>query len=273
MRTSTFARAVAAVAAFSQITSVAATKLTPNVVIPLYIYPSASAWNTYFSAISARPDITFSVIVNPNNGPGAGSAPDSNYIANIATLNSFHNVRTLGYVHVSEATRSISAVQADIATFGKWASYTSKNIQMDGIFFDEAPSAYTKATANYMSTVASKTRSALKNSKVAAPYVMFNPGTTPASAFYGIADSIVVFENAWSQYTSTSLNAIPAAYRTKSTFIIHNFSGSTTAQSNFVTALRQAGYTGSFVTNQASYQTIPSSWAPYTQSVSKAYSS
>lgn len=273
MKLSTFVRAVVAATAVGQVTPVAASKIAANVVIPLYVYPSAGAWNRYISTISAYPGITYSVIINPNNGPGSGSKPDSNYIAGIAKLNSFKNVRTLGYVYTSEATRSISNVQTDIATYARWASYTGADIHMDGIFFDEAPSAYTKATANFMNTAASRARSVLKNSKVATPYVIFNPGTTPASAFYGLADNIVVFEDAWSQYKSTRLNTIPSAYRTKSTVIIHHFSGSTADESKFVTALRQAGYSGSFVTRQSGYEAVSSSWTAFTQYVAKAYSS
>ena len=59
----------------------------PTVAIPLYIYPSPQAWEPLHNAIVDNPSVTFQIIINPNNGPGS-AAPDANYIAEVARLNS-----------------------------------------------------------------------------------------------------------------------------------------------------------------------------------------
>ncbi|KAI9742758.1 MAG: hypothetical protein M1818_003487 [Claussenomyces sp. TS43310] len=247
----------------------AISKLTPNVVIPLYIYPSTGAWSTYTNAISANPNVTFSVVINPANGPGTGTKPDSNWIAGVAQMNAFPNVKTLGYVHTSTATRPLTDVESDISTYAVWASYKNSDIHMDGIFFDEAPSTWSATSGTYMTTVAQSARSTLASGST----VVFNPGVVADARFYNIADNIIFFENSLSAYSPARLNDVSAANRAKSTMVIHDFNGSGTDEWNIVDALKQAGYTGSFITTASDYNVIPSNWAGYSTYVSQAYGS
>lgn len=209
--------------------------------------------------------------MNPNSGPGSVSmtqqVPDSNWIAAIATLNSYPNVRTIGYVHTTEATRAIADVEADISVYANWATYTGADIAVDGIFFDEAPSTYTTANFNYMSTAASSARTAFAGQSVTSlsneGFLVFNPGTVTDSRYFALADSIVVFEDYYSAFSAASLAAVPAKYTSKSSFLIHDFTASTATQQSVLQQIQAAGMQGVFITTSSSYSAISSLWPQF----------
>ena len=67
---------------------------THNFIIPLYLYPAfwttPGTWDWVTSAIKSNPGVTFTIIINPTDGPGvdsAGAAP-SDYVTGIAALRS-----------------------------------------------------------------------------------------------------------------------------------------------------------------------------------------
>ena len=95
--------------------------------------------------------LNYTVIVNPSSGPGNGSLPDAGYVAAIAKLNSFPNVRSIGYVPTGYATRNISLVLADIETYSGWASQAG--LAVHGIFFDEIPHQYSNDVSTYLDTI------------------------------------------------------------------------------------------------------------------------
>jgi Spherulation-specific family 4 len=94
------------------------------------------------------------VILNPDSGPGASPYTVDEYMLQILKINNFTNVETVGYVHTSFATRNISDVLEDVAIYSGWNTNanatTGSKLAVHGIFFDEAPSEYTEATAQYM---------------------------------------------------------------------------------------------------------------------------
>jgi Spherulation-specific family 4 len=114
--------------------------------------------------VAAHPNLNFTVIINPDSGPGNPSAPNNDFYGQIVKLNSYSNVKTIGYVHTSYATRDINAVLADVSTYAGWAA-NSSSIAVNGIFFDEGPDQYTVATAEYVSTI----NQAVKNSTAFSP--------------------------------------------------------------------------------------------------------
>lgn len=150
--------------------------LKATVLVPLYIYPtsnttydplhkayvfqllSPNSQLTTPDSIQEHPNLNFTVIINPNSGPGDSALPDDSYTPEIAKLNSFPNVRTVGYVRTGYGTRNISDVLADVATYSGWAS--GVNISMHGIFFDEAPYDYNEGNATFLTTI----NQAVKNS-------------------------------------------------------------------------------------------------------------
>lgn len=85
--------------------------------------------------ITAHTTMHFTVIVNPDSGPGASATPDSNYQACIPMLrpSANPNVKLVGYVSTNYANRALADVEADTNTYNNWpAPYN-----LDGIFFDE----------------------------------------------------------------------------------------------------------------------------------------
>lgn len=147
-----------------------------SVIVPLYVYPSAGAWDpfhdvydtvplllslliipglTTYTAFRASsfPRIHFTVVLNVHNGPGEGALPNAEYTAAIEALNSLSNVRTIGYVATTWCTRDLSSVLDDIAAFSFWGEYDS-SLALSGVFVDETPTQYSTDYAVYLDSIA-----------------------------------------------------------------------------------------------------------------------
>jgi hypothetical protein len=90
------------------------------------------------SRIQLHPSVDFIIVINPASGPGPGRLPDSSYVREIVRLNSYANVRTLGYVPMSYGRRPIQGPYNDIATYINWGNQDPR-LSMQGIFLDESP--------------------------------------------------------------------------------------------------------------------------------------
>ncbi|OGE54242.1 hypothetical protein PENARI_c006G11731 [Penicillium arizonense] len=170
-----------------------------KVFVPLYVYPAPGAWTPLENVISAHPDVNFTVVINPGNGPGPDSLPDANYTREIPVLSSYANVRLLGYVYTSYAKRNVSAIRNDIQTYADWQTNSSNpNLAVQGIFFDETPQQYDAQTLTYLQGLTDfvKDLEGLGPDK----FVVHNPGAVPDSRYLATADSTVVFEAAYSTF-------------------------------------------------------------------------
>lgn len=126
---------------------------TSNILLPLYIYPNGNAtWNPLFQVVEARPQLKFTVIINPQSGPGPSQYPADQYAAQLQRLNSYANVDTVGYVRTGYATRNISDVVSEIDRYAGWAS-KSNGLAIHGIFFDESPHEYSAPAVEFMRNV------------------------------------------------------------------------------------------------------------------------
>lgn len=77
--------------------------------------------------------------------------PDANYTREVPALASYANVRLLGYVHTTYATRNISLARRDIETYAAWPKASSNpNMTVRGIFFDETPQEYSAQSLAYL---------------------------------------------------------------------------------------------------------------------------
>lgn len=56
------------------------------VLLPLYVYPSTGAWDPIIDSVANHTSVRFKIIINPNNGPGSTSYPDSNYISSVSPI-------------------------------------------------------------------------------------------------------------------------------------------------------------------------------------------
>jgi hypothetical protein len=172
-----------------------------GIIVPLYAYPGTDAWNTVYDSIAAHPSIPFYLIVNPDTGPGTTEYPREAYITAIAKLNSYSNAQVLGYTYTNHGSRAISEVEADIAIYAKWSSYTGKDISLAGIFFDLTPNGEDQSQLAYFQKLSSTAR----NSDLAT--VVFNPGVkilADVAKWFAAADFIVEFENTYSNWVASA---------------------------------------------------------------------
>jgi hypothetical protein len=102
-----------------------------------------------FHRLNATSGVNYTIIVNPESGPGNDSLPNDDYLPAIQRLNAFPNARTVGYVRTNYTDRPLADVLQDISTYSGWAN-GSQGIQMHGIFFDEAVHEYSAEAAEYM---------------------------------------------------------------------------------------------------------------------------
>ncbi|GLA19209.1 hypothetical protein AnigIFM62618_006878 [Aspergillus niger] len=193
-----------------------------NVLFPLYIYPTNdSTWDPLYESVTAHPDLNFTVIINPSSGPGSSAYPSEEYTSSVERLSTYSNVRKVGYVRTAYATRNITDVLDDVATYAGWAN-RSLTLAMDGIFFDEAPYDYSATKVEYMQTIseAVKSSSGLGRDRM----VIHNPGTIPDNRYENNAtDVTVVFESSYQDFHSEkhSLNAM-ASNRTAYAYMLHS---------------------------------------------------
>lgn len=101
--------------------------------------------------LNATSNLNYTIIVNPDSGPGNDSLPNDDYLPAIQKLNAYPNTRTVGYVRTDYGNRNLSDVLQDISTYSGWAN-SRQGIQMHGIFFDEAAHDYTSEVAEYYRT-------------------------------------------------------------------------------------------------------------------------
>ena len=94
-------------------------------------------------SIAKHPDVSFTVVVNPFNGPGLDDLPDANYLREIPKLACHPNVKVMGYVHTSWAKRDIGLVCGDVSRYAQWPERSGNpDLRVEGVFVDETPNIY-----------------------------------------------------------------------------------------------------------------------------------
>jgi hypothetical protein len=251
------------------------------VLVPLYIYPSPpTLWNPLFEAARSYPNTTFRAIINPDSGPGSGSCPDSDFITALTELNSIPNIQTLAYVHTADSysiadcdgicvcTQLASAVEANISTYRNWpsshctagTSSSSKDIHIDGIFFDESPQTATSDHLSFMQQVSTFARQTLTRGST----TLFNVGALPDSEFWGLADYINVFEGTEIDLRNVNLTAGVVGFASQATVIVQSYRSNETQLSKNVRDIlgvnNGAGFAGLFVSDWGLYDAFSSLW-------------
>ncbi|MCJ1466774.1 hypothetical protein MMC07_005394 [Pseudocyphellaria aurata] len=205
------------------------------ILFPLYLYPLLPTyWTPLFNAANTYPDLSFLVVVNIDNGPGASACPNSDYTPAIHNLSLYPNIVALGYVHTASsyncgasgtdicpATRPQADLRAEIDTYQKWSLATtaggcgSPTIRVNGIFFDEAPTV--AANLTYMENITTYARNSLTNGNT----IVYNPGSPVDQGYYQFADYINVFENTAAIYHGTNIPPLANGHANQSTLLIH----------------------------------------------------
>ncbi|PQE27291.1 Spherulation-specific family 4 protein [Rutstroemia sp. NJR-2017a WRK4] len=185
------------------------------VFLPLYLYPyNTTSWSTLTNSVAKNPNLSFNVVVAPNL---AAAVPDANYISALSDLNTYSNVRTLGYLYTSYGARNVTEIEAEISVYAGWAQSTPK-IAVDGVFFDETPS--NPAYLSYLTAISNYARSTLPNGS---RYVFLNPGVPVDASVYALADAVNIFEESWANFNQTALRSVDANLLAKSSYAIHDF--------------------------------------------------
>ncbi|KAK4191037.1 putative cell surface spherulin 4-like protein [Podospora australis] len=239
------------------------------ILVPLYIYPSPNAWTPLLSAARQHPTLEFLVVVNPANGPGSGSAPDSNYTEVLQELRSLPNIKLVGYVYCNWGKRPETELKADIRGYQAWAGPEGCDIHIEGIFIDEAPAG--PEHIQYMANAAQYVRKTLSSpsTKRTAAIVIYNPGIFVDQAYYDSADFIIPFENEAAQWTceyvQENLALLPARLRARSIAVAHTSNGLDQHTHIVEDAVGKHGFAGHFVTGVPGYTEWCCHWDEYVQ--------
>ncbi|PBP24440.1 cell surface spherulin 4-like protein [Diplocarpon rosae] len=162
--------------------------LTSSILLPLYIYPLPKAWDRLFIVIEKYPTLEFTIIINPNSGPGDEALPDEDYRREITRLNRYPNVTLVGYVRVDWCQRDLEKACDEIETYAGWSRHGSGELALQGIFFDETPNLYTAERKLFMDAADCKVKSA---AGIMGSRLFANPGP----------DLTTIFETTYQYYT------------------------------------------------------------------------
>lgn len=240
------------------------------VALPLYLWPSKTAWAPYDQTFGANPHVKFNVIVNPNDGPGP-KVLDPAYVQGVQMLNSHSNIRSYGYVHTQHATRDIGEVIADIDQYSYWHGNYSINI--GGIFIDEAPDGTDPLTGKstmthdlqYMNQLYTHIKARMPQGHA---QVWTNPGTPVDARFYQYADTLTAYETYYSGWADAQSD-IPNAYKSKTSIMLLNTDPSMAA--TLAANLKTLGYHNALVLAPGDdYQTFSNTWAQFAADVNKS---
>ncbi|KAF1842817.1 uncharacterized protein K460DRAFT_340287 [Cucurbitaria berberidis CBS 394.84] len=179
-----------------------------SILLPLYIYPNAGAWDPLYAAAKAHRNVDFTVIINPCSGPCLDSLPDQVYLDEIPKLRAYPNIRALGYVATHYTEKDIESVLAEIDIYAKWPKVTNNTkMRVDGIFLDETPSTYSAEEYSYLK----RAGQAVKNgTSFKDRFVAHNPGLISSrilnskaiyqESYLNLTDITVVFEETFDKW-------------------------------------------------------------------------
>lgn len=150
-------------------------------------------------SIVQHQDVKFTVVINPDNGPGNGTRPSSEYIDVLNALQVYPHVQTLGYIRTDHGARDNATVRAEIATYSGWSKF--QDLRLGGIFFDQTPCKDEGNASEYLRNISATVR----HSKgfLDPKLVVHNPGCVPDVGLLRYrTDLIVIFEGKFSDLPS-----------------------------------------------------------------------
>ncbi|KAK1833937.1 Spherulation-specific family 4-domain-containing protein [Podospora conica] len=190
-----------------------------GILLPIYIYPADNAtWKPAYDAFTSRPDVTFTVIVNPASGPGNDSLPTPQYRDAIAELHRYPNVQVLGYVRTDYARRPLADAVRDVGVYAAWP----EALAVEGIFLDEAPHVWDERAEAFMRELGGgiKAQEGIRGGRM----IVHNPGVIPDPRLPS-ADVTVVFEHdyaAWQGGRDVAVAELPAGSRDGYSLMVHS---------------------------------------------------
>ncbi|UPX18769.1 uncharacterized protein EKO05_0009060 [Ascochyta rabiei] len=174
-------------------------QLPVNVLVPSYAFPDAGSWSRLYDAIARHQDTKFTIIINPDNGPGNATRPSPEYVDVLNTLEVFPHVQTLGYIRTAGGTRDNATIRAEIATYSGWSNF--QDLKLNGIFFDQTPSKDEGSAREYLRNISATVRHS--EGFLEPRLVVHNPGCAPDAGLVRYrVDVVVVFEGLYSDLPS-----------------------------------------------------------------------
>lgn len=220
------------------------------VIVPLYSLPTSSQWATLESSAAQYPGLTFIAIIDVVNGP-ANSTPTATWIAGMNALNSYSNIKTVGYVYTSYDARAMSDVETDISNWAGWPA----GARPMGIFIDETA---VPDNVSYYSEITAYARSLFPNG-----LVILNPGAPPSTTgYFSFVDQVMIHEEPYSVYTIPGNSAVPSGVPfSQFSLIVYSLPSTGNTLANFVTSMVSEGYGSIYLTNAGdSYNSLGSDW-------------
>jgi hypothetical protein len=152
---------------------------------------SPRSWRslTFYNSIVNNADTTFTVIINPDNGPGQTVWPAGEYIEAIKSINAYPNVRTLGYIDTAGGSRDNAAVRKEIETYAGWSNITD-SMALHGIYFDHTPYKNEDDAAAYLRNISATVRHSQGYGED--PLVVHSPGHVPEPSLVAYKPDILV---------------------------------------------------------------------------------
>jgi hypothetical protein len=155
---------------------------------PCYMHPL-----TWQSIINHQ-ELNFTIVINPDNGPGKNSTPNDEYVKLVQDLNVYPNVRTLGWVDTEGGTRDNATVRADIARYGNWS--TVKGLALHGIYLDHTPYKDEGHARDYLKNISATVRES--KGFLEQNVLVHNPGHVPDEVMMeNKANITVVYEGGY----------------------------------------------------------------------------
>lgn len=138
--------------------------------------------------------MSFTVIINPDDGPGNGTRPSRDYADVLNALEVYPHVRTLGYIRTDRGTRDNATVRAEISTYSGWSKF--QDLSLNGIYFDQTPYRDEGNARAYLRNISATVRHS--EGFLEPKLVVHNPGCVPDVGLVRYrTDMIVVFEGAY----------------------------------------------------------------------------
>lgn len=244
--------------ALVSLVTVASKTSATNLILPLYVYPTAGAWDYIYKVIGENPELDFDVILNVEDGPGSRDPGYNDEWRNATSiLKSYTNVQTWGYVHAAYNSSFLGEVAVNISYWARWHLH-DQAIALDGIFIDEVPNNPEPDKAEddiyYMTTAVTYAERIWTSYGLEGPKIALNPGTGPVHPeYYDLADTVVVFEEFPWAYDDTVLEeSFPSDQGQKSSFIMHDVSltgYNDSTVGDWLSAWTQSGLRSAFITN------------------------
>lgn len=146
-------------------------------------------------SIIQHQEVKFTVIINPDDGPGNGTRPSPEYVDVLNALDVYPHVQTLGYIRTDRGTRDSATVRAEIAAYSGWSKF--QDLRLDGIFFDQTPYRDEGGAGEYLRNVSATVRHS--EGFLEPKLVVHNPGRVPDVGLVRYrTDMLIIFEGAFS---------------------------------------------------------------------------